>query len=1080
VLKQIKLVFISVMLLLLPIVAQQMGSAPRAKVVSPHGNMNMACENCHTFTAWRPIRNLPDFDHNKTKYPLRGMHADVSCKQCHTSLVFSNVGMKCADCHADIHRRQMGANCEQCHTVKGWRVSTQSIKQHQNRFPLVGAHASVDCESCHKGAATGQYIGLSTQCISCHMKDYQTPVLDHKALGFPSDCTVCHTMNSWLGAKFDHAKYANFPLTGVHATLDCQSCHANNNFKGVSANCFSCHAKDFNGTTNPNHVQAGFPHDCGTCHSTASWLDAKFDHSTTKFPLTGSHAQVQCVQCHVNGKFASTPTTCASCHIDKYNQTTNPNHKAAAIPTDCSVCHTTTDWNGAKFDHTKYTKFALTGLHVNVACEQCHVGGKYTGTATDCASCHIKDYNGTTNPNHKASGFPTTCDTCHTTKGWQNSTFDHAKTAFPLTGFHTQVRCAQCHVGGKYAGTSTACASCHIDKYNQTTDPNHKAAGFPTDCSICHTTVDWSGAKFDHSKTKFPLTGQHVNAACLQCHVGGKYAGTSTDCASCHIANYNKTTDPNHAATGIPTTCAVCHNTSGWQPATFDHSITKFPLTGLHTSVACAQCHVNAKYVGLPTDCASCHMKDYNGTTDPNHKTSGFPTDCTICHTTKGWQLSTFNHSTTGFPLTGVHASTQCASCHVNGNYNLTSTACVTCHQADYNGTTNPNHKTSNIPTDCSLCHTTTGWDGAKFDHTKYTIFPLTGKHVNVACLQCHVGGKYAGTATDCASCHISDYNGTTNPNHKTGGFPTTCATCHTTAGWQPATFDHSMTKFPLTGLHTTVTCALCHVNNNYTSLPTTCSSCHINDYNGTTNPNHKASGFPTDCTICHTTQGWQLSSFNHSTTGFPLTGFHTSLPCSTCHVNGNFSITTNTCVSCHQGNYNGTTNPNHKAAGFPTTCEVCHSTTAWTPATFDHNKTPFPLTGAHVNVACAKCHINNVYAGTPTDCYACHKADYTGVTNPNHVAANFPTTCTTCHTTTAWTGAVFNHTWFPIYSGTHNGKWTTCADCHVNRSDFSAFSCITCHQHAQSNTDPDHRGVRNYVYGPTTCYSCHANGRAG
>ena len=33
---------------------------------------------------------------------------------------------------------------------------------------------------------------------------------------------------------------------------------------------------------------------------------------------------------------------------------------------------------------------------------------------------------------------------------------------------------------------------------------------------------------------------------------------------------------------------------------------------------------------------------------------------------------------------------------------------------------------------------------------------------------------------------------------------------------------------------------------------------------------------------------------------------------------------------------------------GFPTTCELCHDTIHWTDATFNHNNTPFPLTGSH------------------------------------------------------------------------------------------------------------------------------------
>ena len=113
-------------------------------------------------------RAIPEFDHNQTKYPLRGMHQSVSCTQCHVKSVFTNVGQSCQDCHADIHKRQLGANCEQCHTVRGWQVSVQQVQQHNNRFPLTGAHAAVDCDSCHKGAATGQFQTLSTQCYSCH------------------------------------------------------------------------------------------------------------------------------------------------------------------------------------------------------------------------------------------------------------------------------------------------------------------------------------------------------------------------------------------------------------------------------------------------------------------------------------------------------------------------------------------------------------------------------------------------------------------------------------------------------------------------------------------------------------------------------------------------------------------------------------------------------------------------------------------------------------------------------------------------------------------------------------------------
>jgi hypothetical protein len=118
------------------------------------------------------------------------------------------------------------------------------------------------------------------------------------------------------------------------------------------------------------------------------------------------------------------------------------------------------------------------------------------------------------------------------------------------------------------------------------------------------------------------------------------------------------------------------------------------------------------------------------------------------------------------------------------------------------------------------------------------------------------------------------------------------------------------------------------------------------------------------------------------------------------------------------------------------------------------------------------------VFSGTPSDCFSCHRGQYESVSNPNHAAAGFPRTCGDCHSTTTWSGARFTHGRFPIYSGSHAGKWTTCNDCHTNAADYQVFSCINCHAHEKNSTDRDHDEVRNYVYNSTSCYSCHPNGR--
>src|ERR1039457_2857930 len=195
----------------------------RGPVRSPHGSLNIACSNCHTSIGWKPLRAVPEFNHNReTKYPLKGMHTKVECAQC----------------HADIHRRQLGARCEDCHSVKGWEVKTQAVRQHSARFPLMGAHASVDCESCHKGAGAAQYTGLSIACASCHINEFShTTTINHVAAKFPVFCEQCHTSDNWLTVKFDHTRFTRFALVGMHATLDCASCHAGNRFAGTPATC---------------------------------------------------------------------------------------------------------------------------------------------------------------------------------------------------------------------------------------------------------------------------------------------------------------------------------------------------------------------------------------------------------------------------------------------------------------------------------------------------------------------------------------------------------------------------------------------------------------------------------------------------------------------------------------------------------------------------------------------------------------------------------------------------------------------------------------------------------------------------
>ena len=494
------------------------------------------------------------------------------------------------------------------------------------------------------------------------------------------ECSACHTVEGWSPPRedpdFDHGE-TGFALEQGHADVDCMSCHQSLVFSFVASACVDCHR-------DPHRGELGF--DCAACHRPSDWDNRRsiFDvHGATLFPLTGVHATLDCAACHrpqAPFEYALTPTECFACHAQDYQGTDDPDHIAAGFPVECQFCHDTIDWEDAEFeggfgfDHSAL--FQLTGAHATLDCEECHTSG-FGGTPSECVGCHLADYQGTQDPNHQQAGIPTTCENCHGTSMWEGAVLDHP---FPITGSHQALDCEDCHVNNVFVGTPTECVGCHLADYNGTTDPNHAQAGFSTDCEQCHTTAGWEGAQINHNLF-WPLTGAHASLDCEECHANGIYSGTPTDCVACHRADYDATTDPNHAQAGFPTDCEQCHTTSSWEGAEIDHNAF-WPLTGAHRNLDCEECHVNGIFEGTPTDCNACHSDDYEATVDPDHQAAAFPRDCELCHNTSSWFGAVFDHL--GFPIyTGEHRQgevwTSCSDCHPNSN-NYTIFDCLECH----------------------------------------------------------------------------------------------------------------------------------------------------------------------------------------------------------------------------------------------------------------------------------------------------------------------------------------------------------------------------------------------------------------
>lgn len=466
--------------------------------VTSHGELGGRCSGCHAFF-WQSA-TMAD-----------------RCLACHTE-----VAAQLNDpttLHGDQMKKQPGLTCRHCHPDHNGPngslidLSKADLSHDAFGFALTAHPKQADgspflCNTCH---INGYASFDQSVCLTCHQQ-LKADFIQAHSQNFGQDCLACHDGIDTYGHKFDHDSVA-FKLTGKHAQVDCADCHTGArslaDLKATPQDCNSCHAKD-----DAHQGQLGT--DCGACHTPDGWTPASFDHAKSKFPLTGTHATLECTSCHINNEFTPLDIACFSCHAkdDAHN---------GQFGTQCDTCHNTTAWLPATFDHSALG-FPLTGAHESLECGQCHLNNIFTGLDPACYSCHAKDdaHNGQ---------FGTDCGQCHSTSAWLPATFDHSKTGFPLDGAHTGLACDQCHANEVFTGLSPACASCHAD-------PAFHAGLFAgMSCDQCHNTSSWSPAQFNasHPNACGEVTCiDHEGATCRDCHTVDLMDAT---CLKCHDNN---------------------------------------------------------------------------------------------------------------------------------------------------------------------------------------------------------------------------------------------------------------------------------------------------------------------------------------------------------------------------------------------------------------------------------------------------------------------------------------------------------------------------------------------------------------
>ncbi len=503
------------------------------------------------------------------------------------------------------------------------------------------------------------------------------------------------------------------------------------------------------------------------------------------------------------------------------------------------------------------------------------------------------------------------------------------------------------------------------------------------------------------------LSKAHANleglSNCTRCHILGEKE-TTQKCTECHkeINDLIKRNKGYHASSEVRSKdCHECHgehfgrdfNVIRFTENDFDHRLTGYDLQGSHKQITCDGCHnkefiknnISQKsghtYLGLETDCTSCH-EDYHRNT--------LTSNCISCHNQDNFRSSPgFSHALTKFPLVGRHVSVDCIKCHPveiqNGQKfqkfaGITFSNCVNCHVDVHE---------NKFGNNCRSCHNEFSFhnvkDIASFNHD-ITDFPLTGKHKLSDCKECHIAGYTKPLSHNlCSDCH-SDYH---EGEFQQKEISPDCKECHNTNGFSPSLYSidrHNLSSFALEGAHMATPCFSCHKQSDnkwkFADFDKGCTDCHINIHEKYLNMKYFQDG---DCTTCHSIYKWQSISFDHNETNFVLKGKHETLSCRECHFTESegeiksqqFNWEEQNCTNCHTDVHAGQFLENKI-----NNCERCHTFDNWSPYKFNHNTARFKLDGEHINLECNECHQYNddhseiqyiVYKFKDITCASCH-----------------------------------------------------------------------------------------------------------
>jgi hypothetical protein len=236
-----------------------------------------------------------------------------------------------------------------------------------------------------------------------------------------------------------------------------------------------------------------------------------------------------------------------------------------------------------------------------------------------------------------------------------------------------------------------------------------------SNCGACHSEVSWSDARFDHTRTGFPLAAAHQRVSCRACHARDYGVRIADTCAGCHQ-------DRHGGQLGLR--CEGCHDERSWRETAFQadgHRATAFPLSGAHAAIPCQECHGDLRdraFARAPLACVDCHRAAAAAAAlrSIDHAAARFGDDCRACHDTWAFFPARFAAHDACFAVsTGSHRTLRCQSCH---NYPATLTLSGQCVSSDVH---------------CASCHVH-GCDLSDRQHRNVMGYQC----IDQKCAECH------------------------------------------------------------------------------------------------------------------------------------------------------------------------------------------------------------------------------------------------------------------------------------------------------------------------------------------------------